>query len=169
MFGNSDERRKPTFVGNAGNDAFVSLSRTPKTLIDGINWQYTLQILLALLFGSTLDELKAAYQEDSINPNFFKSSADPTRPDKVEEDTVEFVRAAPSRPPGLEGYIEVDREDMLPDDERIIYDDPDWVEEEDVIGVHYEDDEGNLLPLPHGPEQVGDEERRTNILDPVDI
>ncbi|KJE02513.1 hypothetical protein I311_03701 [Cryptococcus gattii NT-10] len=152
VFGNSDERRKPTFVGNAGNDAF-----------------YTLQILLALLFGSTLDELKAAYQEDSINPNFFKSSADPTRPDKVEEDTVEFVRARPSRPPGLEGYIEVDREDMLPDDERIIYDDPDWVEEEDVIGMHYEDDEGNLLPLPHGPEQVGDEERRTNILDPVDV
>lgn len=82
---------------------------------------------------------------------------------------MEFVRARPSRPPGLEGYIEVDREDMLPDDERIIYDDPDWVEEEDVIGVHYEDDEGNLLPLPHGPEQVGDEERRTNILDPVDV
>lgn len=71
---------------------------------------------------------------------------------------MEFVRAAPSRPPGLEGYIEVDRENMLPDDERIIYDDPDWVEEEDVIGVHYEDDEGNLLPLPHGPEQGGDEE-----------
>lgn len=113
--------------------------------------------------------MKAAYQEDSINPNFFKSSADPTRPDKVEEDTVEFVRAAPSRPPGLEGYIEVDREDMLPDDERIIYDDPDWIEEEDVIGVHYEDDEGNLLPLPHGPEQGGDEEGRTSILDPVDI
>ncbi|KIR72332.1 hypothetical protein I310_03736 [Cryptococcus deuterogattii CA1014] len=94
---------------------------------------YTLQISLALLFGSTLDELR---------------------------DTVEFVRAAPSRPPGLEGYIEVDRENMLPDDERIIYDDPDWVEEEDIIGVHYEDDEGNLLPLPHGPEQGGDEEGR---------
>ncbi|OXH34546.1 hypothetical protein J008_02576 [Cryptococcus neoformans] len=153
VFGNSDERRKPTFVGNAGNDAF-----------------YTLQLLLAILFGSTLDELKAAYEEDNINPDFFKASADPTRPDKIEEDKMELVRAAPSRPPGLEGYIEVDREDMLPDDERIIYDDPDWVEEEDVIGVHYEDDEGNLLPLPHGPDHVGsDEEERTNVLDAVEV
>ena len=134
---------------------------TLRILIDGINAQYTLQLLLAILFGSTLDELKAAYEEDNINPDFFKASADPTRPDKIEEDKVELVRAAPSRPPGL---------DMLPDDERIIYDDPDWVEEEDVIGVHYEDDEGNLLPLPHGPDHVGsDEEERTNVLDAVEV
>ncbi|WVQ83864.1 hypothetical protein IAT38_006008 [Cryptococcus sp. DSM 104549] len=136
MFGQEPGRR-PDKCGNAGNDAF-----------------YILQMFLALMLGPPLPELRVDYQQSLVQP---------PAPDAVDADTyAKMVETVPLLPSGQGSQREEqqskdkDGEDdegedggeyYEEEDERKFIDDPDYLEDENIVGVCYEDEDGNLIEM----------------------
>ncbi|WWC67613.1 uncharacterized protein I206_101523 [Kwoniella pini CBS 10737] len=117
MFGN-DPDRKPEKCGNAGNDAV-----------------YTLAIFIEVMTGATLPELRGDY----ANGQFPRSS---TVTDG--QDQPSSMRFGNPERPASDALLENDAGEA---GQGVCDDEDDFLEDEMIKGIYYEDEDGNLIEM----------------------
>ncbi|WWC87149.1 uncharacterized protein L201_002035 [Kwoniella dendrophila CBS 6074] len=131
MFGN-DSARRPEKCGNAGNDAM-----------------YTLAIFVEIMTGLTLPELRADYSNVQTPIKGLSLNHEENESDAKVVRTVPLTPISQVEEPSqlTSGQGKYEERDMIPDVDEDEEGGSDFMEDDMITGVYYEDDDGNMVEM----------------------